>query len=318
MRRSERGGLVVTAAVLMTLAFVSTSCKRGPEPLRIHKVLVEVEPGAEGPGGVLEREKVRSLVEAALEADARFQRTEDRDDAVFRARLESTALLPPAAGTTAGAVLGVTVEVSGGVPGAPLKRYEYRGHSLASLARGPDSGGVDFNALFRQAFDDAAAQVLAARAAHDEDSAVLLAWIDDEEAAPEKRRQAVRILGGRKDARAVPSLIRALASDDDDLAQAALGALTRIGDASAAAAVVEYASGKPDLVRKRQAIEALRVMGSSVGKAWLFTMSTGHPDTDLRVSAERALAELEQRPVDLAVTRVAERSAGEEPAEAPQ
>lgn len=312
MKTGARAVLVVTAALLTTLAVASSSCKPPSEPLAVRKVLIDVAPGADGPGGVLERETVRGIIEGVIADDARFRKSDDRDAAVLRVRLESTALLPPDQGGSAGGTLSLAVEVTGGVPGEPLKRYEYRGHSMTSLAaeRG-ESHGIDFAVLVRRAFEDAASQVLAARAAQREESAALLAWLDDPSAKPEQRYQAVRILGARKEASAVPSLIRALEGDDKELAQAALGALTLIGDARAAAAVITYAEGRPSLVRK-QAIEAIRVMGSPLGKAWLFTLSTGHPDTDVRVAAERALAELEQRPVDLGVTRLAERDEGDD------
>ncbi len=312
---SPRTVLLIAAALLASLAAGSSSCKREPEPLALRKVLIDVAPGADGPGGVLDRERVRALIEAVIDEDRRFQRSDDRDAAVLRVRLESTALLPPHEGTSAGGTLSMSVEVSGGVPGEPLKRYEYRGHSMASLSStegAESSGGLDFGTLLESAFRDAVSQVLAARGAQSAESAALLAWLDDESAAAEQRRQAIRILGARKEQSAVPSLMRALAGDDREIAQAALGALTLIGDARAAPAVIEYSEGKSSLVRK-QVIEALRVMGSPLGKAWLFTLSTGHPDTDVRVAAERALAELEQRPVDLEVTRLAEHDDGDEP-----
>lgn len=318
MTTSAARALVATAAsLLLAVVVTASSCKRAPEPLSLRKVLIDVAPGAEGPGGVLDRESVRAVIEAAVDADRRFKRSGDRDAAVLRVRLESTSLLPPDQGTTAGGTLSMSVEVSGGVPGEPLKRYEYRGHSMASLSGDGDdpAAGIDFTTLLRRAFDDAVSQVLSARGAHNENSAVLLAWLDDAKVSSEQRRQAIRILGARKDASAVPALIRALDSDDRELGQAALGALTLIGDPRGAVAVIEYAEGKPSLVRK-QAIEALRVMGSSLGKAWLFTLSTGHPDADVRVAAERALAELEQRPVDLTVTRLAERNERDEPEQA--
>lgn len=310
MRGASRAILVVTAALLVALGF--SSCKpRGEPPLALRKVLIDVAPGADA-GGMLEREVVRDIVERFIADDPRFSRTDDRDAAVLRVRLESTALMAPDRGKGPGGTLSLSVEVSGGAPGEPQKRQEYRGHSMASLsAEVAGERSIDFRALVRRAFEDAASQVLIARAAHRKESAVLLAWIDDERAPAEQRYQAVRILGARKDLSAVPSLIRALASADRNLAQAALGALTLIGDPSAAEAVIAYAEGKPSLIRK-QAIEAIRVMGSPLGRAWLFTLSTGHPDADVRVAAERALAEIEQRPVDLAATQLAGR--GEEDA----
>jgi hypothetical protein len=292
-------------------------CKERAEPLAVRKVLIDVAPGAEA-GGSLEREKVRATVEAAIDDDSRFRRTDERDAAVLRVFLEAAALTPGEKAGTAGGSLSVSVEVTGGVPGEPLKRYRYRGHSLTSLSGAAGQpGNLDFVTLFRRAFDDAAGQVLAAKGAQRQDTQTLLTWLQAEGSSTEQRRQAIRVLGARKEPAALQALIATLRQDDRELAQAALGALTLIADPTAAPAVMEYAESQPSLARK-QAIEAVRVMGGEVGKAWLFTLSTGHPEADVRATAERALAQLEDRPVDLESTRLAERVDDEPAAQAPQ
>jgi hypothetical protein len=295
----------------MAIAIVAVGCKGEPEPLAVRKVLVDVAPGAEGPEGVLEREKVRSLVQAAIDRDKRMSRTEERSGAVLRVRLEAAALTAGDEASGPGGTLSVAVDVSGGEPGK-AGRFRYRGHSVASLAgRKGASPTIDFPTLFRQAFADSMEQVMGARGAEKQSSDTLLAWLEGEEVSTGQRRQAIRVLGARKEERAVPALVTMLSGKDRDLSQAALGALTLIADPAAVEAVILYSEGKPSLVRK-QAIEAVRLMGTRTGKAWLFTLSTGHPDADVRGAADHALAQLEQREPEPERTRVAEK-AGEAP-----
>lgn len=294
---------IATALAALTLVVASASaCKKPEEPLHLRKVLIDVAPGSEGPGGVLERDAVRRLVERRIEDDKRVDRTDSRDASVLRVRLESAAVTSSADGP--GGTLSVTLEVTGGAPGQ-LHRSRYRGNAVASLkgARGSGEGGIDFSALFLQAYNQALEQVLDARGAQELESRKLIAWVADDKLPDEQRRQAIRILGARKEPQAVPALMHVLDGDDRSLSQAALGALTLIGDPSALEAVIEYADGKPSLVRK-QAIEAASQMGGKLAKAWLFTMSTGHTDADVRAAAARALGGLEADDAD--APRVAE------------
>jgi HEAT repeat protein len=99
----------------------------------------------------------------------------------------------------------------------------------------------------------------------------------------------------RQERRAVPSLVRLLAEDHRALAPLALVALGQIGDPAGLDAVIDYSTGRPAGVQK-QAIEAVRHVGGHRGRAWLFTLSTGHDDPDVQMAAEAALASLEVAP----------------------
>lgn len=288
----------VLAVALVALGLLWVACSRD-ERLTVRKVLVDVVPGAEGPGGVLEREKLRAIVEERLRRHPRIELRESGEGAaVLRVRLESTTLTPKEGEGTEG-TLSLALEASGALEGRG-RRFHYQGHSVASA-----SGQVSFPALVEGALDDCLDQVLAAKAAQRQPSETLLAWLDDPKTPADQKRQAVRLLGARKEPRAAAALTRFLKGEDKDLAQAALGALTLIGEPSAVDAVIEYAEGKPSLIRK-QAIEAVRVMGSRRGMAWLFTLSTGHRDPDVQATAAAALAQLEARAAAADPTKVAE------------
>jgi hypothetical protein len=290
--------LLALALVFGALA-LGPGCKRG-ESVTVRKLLVDIEPGAAGPGGVLSREIVRELVTSALEADRGVELALGGSAGdVLRVRVESAALAPSIAGHEKGrGTLSLSVELSGkDAPNA--RRHRYSGSSVASAA-----GTVDFRALVRQAFGEAFAHVVMARGASEQSTETLLTWLEDGNLEARSRRlQAIRVLGSRREAKAVSSLVQALKADDHEITQAALGALTLIGDPTAAASVIEYAEKKPARIRK-QAIEAARVMGGRLSAAWLFTLSTGHPDDDVQAAAAAALAQLETREPPREVARV--------------
>jgi hypothetical protein len=209
-----------------------------------------------------------------------------QDAAVLRVQIVGFA---SAAGPDAPREGGSTLSLGLEVMDAPEegRRATYRGHSVAS-----GNGDIQLKLLVQQALRDALGQVLSTRGAADLKSAELVAWLSDPAATDEQRRRAVRILGTRRAKDAVPALDAVLLGDDKELAGQALTAVTNIGDPRSVPAVIRFAENQPALVRK-QAIDAVRAMGTREGKAWLFTLSTGHPDAEVQQQAGAALIALE-------------------------
>lgn len=277
-----------SAAVVCLCLTTWMGCSAKPT-LEIRKLLVDVSPGAEGPGAVLARDALRSMVERRLGSHPQIQVVPgDPEAAVLRVRLESTTGTVDekqgSAPWTHGSVH-LVVEASGG--GAQT-RWSFHGQG-AARANAP----VNFGMLVEEALDTGLQQVLLAKSAHQQPSDTLLAWLASNTTGRDQRLQAVRLLGARREPQATPLLVDLLGDDDAEVAQAAMGAIMLIGDPRAVSAVIQYAEAKPSLVR-RQAIEAVRNMGTYLGKAWLFTLSTGHPDQEVQQAAASALAQLEQ------------------------
>jgi HEAT repeats len=277
---SARGlSWVSVVALCVTLA---SACDLGQGPLPIRKVLIDVDPAAAAAG--VDREHVRALVKKTLDRARGVKVTEELKGgaAVLRVHVESYAGTTPGMGRT----LSLGIEVTG-APEEGRMDASYRGHSVASA-----KGEVPLETLVEQALRDALAQVISTRGAADLASKELVTWLTAESATEEQRRRAVRILGSRRERSAVPALSKILMAEDHDLAQQALVAVTNIGDPQSVPAVIAYAEGQPPLIRK-QAIDAVRAMGTREGKAWLFTLSTGHPDVEIQRQAAGALASLE-------------------------
>lgn len=267
---------------LFSVLLTAGACDLGQGPLPVRKVLIDVDPTAAASG--VDREMVRGTVLASLGKARGIKVTEGlkSDAAVVRVRVENYA----ASDAERGSTLSLGLEVTG-APEEGRSDAVYRGHAVAS-----GRGDVPLKTLVEQALRDALAQVLSTRGAADLESAELIGWLAGDSTTDEQRRRAVRILGTRRERAAVPALAQVLSGPDEELAQQALMALTSIADPQSVPAVIAYAEGQPPLVRK-QAIDAIRAMGTRPGEAWLFTLSTGHPDPEVQKQASAALAALE-------------------------
>jgi HEAT repeat protein len=108
------------------------------------------------------------------------------------------------------------------------------------------------------------------------------------------RDQAVRALAERGDKEAVPALVQRLKDSDPEVVERTVGALAQLRDARAVPGLIE-------LTRHRDApyvANVARIVGDLGGpeaRAWLLTLSSGHPDDVVRGAANEALAELSAR-----------------------
>lgn len=114
-------------------------------------------------------------------------------------------------------------------------------------------------------------------------------------AGDEKRRDlASRILAEKGSRVAVPYLVERLNDPDRTNQLRAVGSLVAIKDVAAVPRLIEATHGKdPSFVA--QIAYALGEIGGEEAEAYLFTASTGHPETRVRKAAEEALAGLRER-----------------------
>ncbi len=308
------------AAVVVLIAGAA-ACESGPGPITVKKLLVEIEPAAEGK---VEREQVRDDLRRLLSQHKSFRLREGASEgAIVRARVfvasegraglapgvrgagvDPTATGPSAPHTTLDSQLAkmppnaqpamVSLTVTAFGRDRSNQRYQYRGAGVSEVEV-PNKGAADVDALTLQALSAAIDEVGLARSAEGLPTDELIARLANPASSASLRRQAVQVLGTRKAKDAVPALQDVLLGDDKELANDALRALTSIGDPRAVDAIITYADGKSTLARKA-AINAVKVMGTKKGEAWLFTLSTGHPDPDVQSAAQSALAALSSEP----------------------
>lgn len=265
----------IVAAVVVGAASCSQS-----DALVVQRVLIDVDPTA---ASLVDREKVRASVADVLAHSRGVVVDEARSDgAVMRVRVESftrAAATPADAGAEGAAVASLTLALDVTINGRP----SLRGHSVASA-----HGINDPHVLVEQAVRDALTQTLQTRDADKLDSKVLLSWLTDPKTSTEQKKRAMLSLGSRRDRTATATLVAVLQSGDEALAATALQGLTLMGDEDAVDAIVAFSDRQPSLLRKL-CIDAVRASGSKRGLPWLFTLSTGSPDSDVQQHAREAL-----------------------------
>ena len=106
---------------------------------------------------------------------------------------------------------------------------------------------------------------------------------------------ALRVLTERKNAAAVPGLIDQLSSEDLDAVRAAIGGLVQFKDPRVVPAIIDAAHGRPPAFQ-RELLYALGEIGGDEAKAYLYTVSEGADQAQVREAAKRALDELSQPP----------------------
>jgi hypothetical protein len=282
------GVFAAIAVTVVALVFVPSSA----EKLVVKKVLIDVEPAAVANG--VDREQIRGLAHDVL-ADIRGVVVDENaaNGSVVRVRVESFTQQAapadhPADASTSTLTLSVDVINDG--------RSIGRGHSVAAAR-----GEMSVDTLARQALRDAVQQVQQVRAADGLDADTLLTWLSDPSSSVAQRRKAMQALASRGDRRATAALVALLErgteiedddlSDDNTLAVAALQALAVLGDPDAVDAIIAFSERQPAPIRKL-CIDAAKATQSPRAAPWLFTLSSGHLDSEVQAYARTALLSL--------------------------
>jgi len=108
------------------------------------------------------------------------------------------------------------------------------------------------------------------------------------------RDAAIRVLSDRKNPAVRGALVDKLKGSDVDGVRRAIGGLVALHDVQAVPPLIELARGK-DPSFLREILFALGAIGGEEAQAYLFTVSQGHDDPDIRHVAEQALHELQSR-----------------------
>jgi hypothetical protein len=110
------------------------------------------------------------------------------------------------------------------------------------------------------------------------------------------RARAIIIAGERKLKAAVPVLMDIVKNEEEDQGAVlkAIGALVAIGDDRAVGALID-AGRRRTTAYLNQILFAVAALGGKEAEAYLFTVSTGHTDPEIRKNANDALEELQRR-----------------------
>lgn len=287
----------------MSLCAALGGCnKASDDQMQVRLLLIDVDPSTRIGTHSVDREDLRAQVQALLTDHPAIKLREGAKKGVtMRVRLAPSADETPAPTafpfpsstdpSTLAVALTIEASIDEGHTGGDS--YRYKGASTSGNA-----GSLPPAAVVENLFRDAVDQVLLARQARDLDDKILIGWLSPgADVSQDQKRQAVRVLGARKSQAAIPALVRVLQDDDRMLAVHALGALSAAepeGDnkTKVVQAIIAFAEAKATIIRK-QAIAAVGRIDVPLSRAWLWTMSGGHPDDDVRARARDALAALD-------------------------
>jgi len=104
----------------------------------------------------------------------------------------------------------------------------------------------------------------------------------------------MRLAAERKEAAAVPSLVKRLKSDDHAVRDRAIGALAAIGDTRAVRPLTEVAKFN-DLGDLPKVLDALATIGGPEARSYLEFVASGHDSSEMRDLAKEALVHLDRR-----------------------
>jgi HEAT repeat protein len=189
--------------------------------------------------------------------------------------------------TSAHVMLAVSLEPLNG--GSALRET---GHGSAPIAGGPQGLRAALEQATTSALQVVVASFSAQLAAEQKRKSELVKDLGSSQAGV--REHAMRVLADRGERDAVPALIARLRDRDPEIRERAVGALAQLRDQRAVGPLIE-------LVHRRDAQYVAQMaliigdIGGPEARAWLLTMSSGHPDQAVRRAAHEALTEMDAR-----------------------
>lgn len=277
--------------LLLALALtVVAACSRGPGP--IHVTSVRVADGAVTPAlreAGIDEAALGDAANAALRGVG-FELGEGSRPYRAEVSIASVRLTAPnASGGLPELEVSVGLELSPAQPGGGGTARE--AGTAAAPITGSDPAAVSRTAL-AQATRRAAEALMLVFVEERKPVQKVIADLESKDARV--REHAVRVLGDRRAAAAVPALIARLQDEDPRIVHRAVGALAQIGDPRAVGPLIDVSrSGDGSL-----AAQVARIIGDIGGpeaEGYLLTVEAGHPDPRVRKAARDALADMRAR-----------------------
>jgi len=190
------------------------------------------------------------------------------------------------------ALVGARLSPVGGEPGA----LSFEQTALAERAFTPGKPGEPaWQAHAEHAIRDCVGGVGARVKLAAGDAHAIVAAIDGTD--DDLRDEAMLLAGERKEAAAVPALVKRLKSDDHAVRDRAIGALAAIGDVRAVRQLTEVAKFN-ELGDLPKVLDALATIGGPEARSYLEFVASGHDSPEMRDLAKEALVHLDRRQAD--------------------
>lgn len=260
--------------LLLCLLLLACACAPRPQKIIVGRIIIDAPRAFDDQHTA--REDLRKRIAAQLQEASSLTLASGEQEATH---LLQVVLSEPIALPEGG---------SGRVVAVRLRPTAEHGVEFATSHRTPERGDLGATAL--EGFT-AAWKVMEQIRRLDvaKDSALIAALGDGDSRV---REFAIRRVGERKLRDAVDPLCKNLESEPDpNLTLRSIGALMAIGDARAVDPLIA-ASHQKDTAFVMQVVFAVGALGGRTAEAYLVTVASGHPDEEVRRSADDALKDL--------------------------
>lgn len=309
-KSSARASCSACSALLALL--VLAGCRKSERPIEHVEVLVRTGIGVDREQAPKERDVEAWAKRSAAQIPRYEVRSAASGEIPWQLRVGVQVMAGPAA----------RPDDAGVVDPAKVYREVIATADLFALARDPKSGDkprhhgeatIGENCPASESFE-ALTQRVVAQAIKDVETGLLIDEATDAEVLRQlqegDRRAKSRALEAVRDRKlrgGADALIKILGDDEEEpeLVMKAIGALVALKETRAVGPMIDSARRRPSIYLG-QIIFGVAEIGGKEAEAYLFTVASGHPDPEMRSSAERALSELQRR-------RDAERPKGEAP-----
>ena len=150
-----------------------------------------------------------------------------------------------------------------------------------------------FQRLLERTSEDVAKGYLARQKLWEAGAAELASALDS--ADSDRRVEALRIVASRKVPGQTESLLRLLADEDENVRDAAMGALVALRERRAVKVLTESRSMR-DKREMQKILSAIAVLGGSEARDYLSFVAQNHDDDEVRAMAKQALDTLDRSP----------------------
>lgn len=275
--------MVVRLVTLLSTFVLFLGCRSKPEYLEIHRVLIDRIP-LDGAITMLNRSQLHDLTDQAIQRYPLARKVKVSEPSkILRLRLE------PVLWDTSREHLGDII-LSG-------KWADDNDDVLYCRVLIEKERLSRFENAFQTAAHSCLLQLVASLKLQGDSNDILIKrlqlYLEGKVGSRQFTVDALDILGERKVTKAIPWIGSVLLNSKGIVADTALRALANIGHTAAIPFITTYAERKSPEVYL-QAIAAARQVGGKKAAAWLFTLSTGHRDEDIRETAKEALEYVER------------------------
>jgi hypothetical protein len=294
-RRAARIGCAVCAAALLS----GPACKRptAGTPVRLGAIAISPATGPDDPSSLVDRQMLTEQARAQLEKAGIFVALAPKggQPGEATAAIRITLAMEPVRTADRAALRAVVRLIVATRPqGAAPPHFGEDVQANAEMLF--DSGSAtEGKAAYQRLAERTVSDLLATYIARQKLWSANLAAVHAALIAPsETRLEAIRVTAARKLVDQVPTLVTLLSNEDEEIRDAALGAMVELRDRRAVPALTK-SKAMSDRREMRKIIDALATLGGQEAADYLSFVADAHEEDEVRRLAKAALERLQKQ-----------------------